>query len=131
MIIDTDISKIVVGIEGNEYPIAEKTVETADKLIDAQKRCTGQPQYKMWLAELEVLLGKPAMAALFKSGKKENIDRLQRIHAGVVGAFEYNAEAMQEEINRQKLEQVAPVNELIQQLTALLKAGAKDQNRRG
>jgi hypothetical protein len=130
MIIDTDISSITVEIEGNEYAVAEKTVETADKLIDAQKRCVGQPQYKMWLAELEVLLGKPAISALFSRGKKENIDRMQRIHAGVVNAFEYNASAVAEEHAKQQLEQVAPVNELIQQMNALMRNAAKEQSRR-
>lgn len=130
MIIDTDISSIIVEIEGNEYPIAEKTVETADKLIDAQKRCAGQPQYKMWMAELEVLLGKPAISALFSRGKKENIDRMQRIHAGVVNAFEYNAAAVADEQAKQQMEQVAPINDLIQQINTMMRNAAKEQPRR-
>lgn len=131
MRIDTEIAKVIVEIEDNDYEVAEKTVETAEKLIDAQKRCIGQPEYKLWLAELDVLLGKSATAALFHSGKRENIDRVQRIHAGVVSAFEYNATTVQEERTRLQMEQIAPVNELIRQLNSLNKADEKKTVRRG
>ena len=56
--IDTDIKAITVEIEEKEYTVAAKTVEIADRLAEAAKKCAGQPEYKLWLAELEVLLAK-------------------------------------------------------------------------
>lgn len=87
----SDISPIIVEIEGNEYPLAAKTVEVLDKLRAAQESCTGMMQHNLWLAELRVLLGSTAIEKLFVNGAKENVDRLQRIHAGVVNAFEHHS----------------------------------------
>lgn len=130
-VIRTDIERISVEIEDKEYQVAEKTVDTADKLIAAQKKCMNQPEYKLWLAELEVLLGAEAVRELFHSGKKENIDRIQRIHSGVCRAFEYNAQIIRdEEVERQR-ELLAPLSELFKQLAATIKADEKKVVRRG
>lgn len=130
-VIRTDIDRVIVEIEENEYEIAEKTVETADRLIDAQKKCKGQPEYKLWLAELEVLLGRDAVRELFHSGKKENIDRIQRIHVGVCRAFEYNSQKVQEEAMDRQREALAPLSELFRQLAAAMKTDEKKVIRRG
>lgn len=119
--INTEIDSIIVEIEDKEYPVAEKTVDVAEQLLTAQKRLTGEPQYKLWLAELEILLGKAAVKELFNSGKRENIDRLQRIHSGVLRAFEHNAEELRnEEIERQR-EQIVPMTDFIRQMIAVAK----------
>lgn len=90
--IDTStIVPIIVEIDGEEFPVASKTIETADKLIAAQESAEGLAAYHLWLAELRVLLGSNAVEKLFHSGSKENIDRIHRIHAGVLQAFEHHA----------------------------------------
>ena len=129
--INTDIIGVIVEIEDKEYPVTEKTVETADKLAEAAKKCAGQPEYKLWLAELEVLLGKNAMKELFNSGKKENIDRIQRIHAGVLRAFDHNADALQEEETARQQEVLAPLTELLRQLANVSRNEEKKVIRRG
>ena len=129
--INTDIIGVIVEIEDKEYPVTEKTVETADKLAEAAKKCAGQPEYKLWLAELEVLLGKNAMKELFNSGKKENIDRIQRIHAGVLRAFDHNADALQEEETARQQEALAPLTELLRQLANVSRNEEKKVIRRG
>lgn len=129
--INTEIDNVIVEIEDKEYPVTEKTVETADKLAEAAKKCAGQPEYKLWLAELEVLLGKNAMKELFNSGKKENIDRIQRIHAGVLRAFDHNADTLQEEETARQQEALAPLTELLRQLANVSRNEEKKVIRRG
>ena len=123
--IDTDIKAITVEIAEEDYPVAAKTVEIADRLAEAAKKCAGQPEYKLWLAELEVLLGKAAVKELFSSGRNENIDRIQRIHAGVLRAFDYNASALQEEETQRQQELIAPLTELLRQISAMNRADNK------
>lgn len=129
--IDTDIKAITVEIEDMEYPVAAKTVEIADRLAEAAKKCAGQPEYKLWLAELEVLLGKAAVKELFASGRQENIDRIQRIHAGVLRAFDYNASALQEEETQRQQELIAPLTELLRQISAMNRADNRKIIHRG
>ena len=130
MRIDTDIERVSVEIEGEEYEVAEKTVAVADALIDAAARCDGKPQYKLWLAELEVLLGADAVRRLFPDGKRENIDRMQRIHAGVLEAFEYNSRAVLERQAQLQREALEPMTDFLRQLESALKADAKNGIRR-
>ena len=128
--INTEIDSVIVEIEEKEYLVAEKTVETADKLTEAAKKCMGQPEYKLWLAELEVLIGKNAVRELFNNGKKENIDRIQRIHAGVLRAFEHNADSLQQEETARQQELLAPLTELLRQLAMVSKNEEKKAIRR-
>lgn len=90
MIINTELKQIYVEIEGEEYPLAERTIATEEKLDAAFKNLVGQPVYRAWLAELEVLLGKSATKKLFPNGKNENLDRLYMIRTGVASAYEQN-----------------------------------------
>ena len=123
--IDTDISPITVEIEDREYPVAEKTVAIAEQLLAAQKRLDGEPVYKLWLAELDVLLGKPATRELFPNGKDENIDRLQRIHAGVLRAFDHNAELLQDQETERQREKLAYMSDVLRQIITIARADAK------
>ena len=122
MRIDTEVDHVFVEIEGAEYEVAPKTVAVADALIDAAARCDGKPQYRLWLAELEVLLGADAVRRLFPDGKRENIDRMQRIHAGVLEAFEYNSRAVQEHAAQRQREALAPMNDFLRQLAQVMNA---------
>ena len=131
MRIDTDIERVSVEIEGDEYKVAEKTVAVADALIDAAARCDGKPEYKQYLADLEVLLGADAVRRLFPDGKRENIDRMQRIHAGVLDAFDYNSRVMQDAQAERQREMLAPVSDFMRQTAQLLKMDEKKGIRRG
>lgn len=122
MRIDTDVDRVLVEIEGAEYEVAPKTVAVSDALIDAAARCDGKPQYKQYLADLEVLLGADAVRRLFPDGKRENIDRMQRIHAGVLEAFDYNNRAVQEQTAQRQREALAPMSDFLRQLAQALNA---------
>lgn len=122
MRIDTDVDRVLVEIEGAEYEVAPKTVAVADALIDAAARCDGKPEYKQYLADLEVLLGADAVRRLFPDGKRENIDRMQRIHAGVLEAFEYNSRAVQEQNAQRQREALEPMSDFLRQLAQALNA---------
>ena len=123
MRIDTDIPEIIVEIEDREYPIAARTVAICEKLMAAEKACVGKPNYVLWQQELEILLGKAACKELFGAGKAENVDRLQRIYAGVASAFNHNADEIEARGQEQKLEALgtalAPLNELLRHVRAL------------
>ena len=122
-VIDTYINDMSVEIDGNTYKVAENTIDTVEKLRDATRRMDGQPEYKLWLAEMEVLLGKEAVKELFPNGRKENIDRMYRIYCGVIEAFKYNAE----QVNAEKLEaqqdKIAGVTDMLKQLIAAINIG--------
>ena len=130
MRIDTDIDQVRVEIDGEEYAVAEKTIATAEALSDSFQRCEGKPVYRLWLAELEVLLGADAMRKLFRDGKRENIDRIQRIHAGVWDAFDKNGRAVLERKAQLQCEQLEPMNDFLRNLGFALKADAKSGIRR-
>lgn len=130
MRIDTDVDQARVEIDGEEYAVAEKTIATAEALSDAFQRCEGKPVYRLWLAELEVLLGADAMRKLFRDGKRENIDRIQRIHAGVWEAFDKNGRDVLERKAQLQRDALEPMTDFLRQLESALKADAKNGIRR-
>ncbi|MDO5323438.1 MAG: hypothetical protein Q4G06_05415 [Clostridia bacterium] len=95
--IETKIDRVCVEIEGRVYVLAEKTIAVAEALRHVRRKYRDAPGYRLWLAELRILLDKRAMNKLFSYGDRENLDRMQRIHGGVLRAFEYNAAQMEEE----------------------------------
>ena len=123
--IDTDVPEIIVEIEDKEYPVAARTVEVMDKLAEAERANMGRPIYKLWLAELEILLGKAACKELFTAGRLENVDRVQMIYAGVAKAFRHTDDAVTAATREKDAEAVAtalaPLNEMLRHLRALEK----------
>lgn len=123
--IDTDVSEVIVEIEDKEYPLAPRTVEVMEKLQEAERSNMGKPVYKLWLAELEILLGKDACRELFNSGRLENVDRVQMIYAGVARAFQHTEDSLAAASREKDAEAVAtalaPVNELLRLLRTLEK----------
>ena len=124
--IESRIPTAAVEIDGVEYPLAERTVAVLEQLAEAQRRNEGRMEYRLWLAELEILLGRSAMKKLFAAGRRENVDRMQMIHAGVCRAFERCGS----EIDRQRAAERAevwsdaaaalqPVTELLRELARL------------
>lgn len=97
MRIETKIDRVRVEIEGRVYALAEKTIAVAEALRRVRRKYRDTPGYRLWLAELRVLLGKRAVKKLFTDGERENLDRMQRIHDGVLRAFEHNAAQIEEE----------------------------------
>lgn len=134
MIINTEIAAASVEIDGREYPVAERTAGLVDRLMQLEQDHIGKPAYKLWLAELELLLGKPACRELFKGGRNENVDRLQLIYAGVMQAFNHTDEDLRTERNesaaRQVTDALAPVSELLRLLKGLDALGDRKQIRR-
>lgn len=127
---NTDIENIVVEIEDEEYPLLPKTVDIEEKLLAAEKENLGKPAYKLWLAEIRILLGDTAYNKLFHSGKNENVDRIHSIFHAVVKAFNYHDEVIEGEDLERRIQGVAtalgPINELLRQVNAYNKGqGAK------
>ena len=123
MRIETETPKLIVEIDDKEYEIAPRTEEVAEKLLDAETALMGKPAWRLWRAQLEILLGKPAMRELFPNGKKENLDRMQLIYAGVSRAFLHTDEAVtageREKAAQSIADALAPVNELLRRLSQL------------
>ena len=123
--IDTEVPEVIVEIEDKEYSVAPRTVEVMDKLIEASLNNAGKANYKLWMAELEILLGKEACRELFTGGKGENVDRLQMIYSGVVKAFQHMDEEISNNTRERDIQAVAtalaPVNELLKNIKSMEK----------
>lgn len=104
MRIDTEINDITLEIDDNEYALAPRTIELCDKLAQLEKKLEGQPLYRLWLAELELLLGKAAIKQIFPNGQRENVDRIYAIYRGAARAFRYNSDAMDSDARADELE---------------------------
>ena len=121
--IETEVPEVIVEIEDKEYPVAARTVDTMDKLIEVGKLNAGKPNYRLWLAELDVLLGKKACRELFTGGKSENVDRLQMIYSGVVRAFQHTEEEISASVREKDIDAVttalAPLNELLRNIKSI------------
>lgn len=122
MTINTDIRDVIVEIDGAEYPVAEKTIDVAEKLEEANKKHVGKSrQYELWLAHLRILLGAEAVKALFPGGKNENLDRMEAIYLGCMEAFNYNnkrAESDERQLDELKgnLDAIRQLNELLRRV---------------
>lgn len=122
MRINTKIERVNVEIDGKTYEVAEKTVSIAEKLRDAEMSCYGMPEYRLWLKEMEILLGTDAVEELFRDGNDENLDRMERIHDGVLSAFDYNSAKMREERQRKDQEPLESVRGLYRQIEKTFQA---------
>lgn len=133
MRIDTEVPEVIVEIDDKEYALAPRSIDVIDRLEEAGRANTGKPAYKLWLAELEIVLGKAACKELFPDGKAENVDRLQMIYAGVSRAFNHRADEIASSDQERQLEAVAtalgPLNELLRNIRALDQIGGKSKIR--
>ena len=122
MRINTKIERVNVEIDCKTYEVAEKTVSVAEKLRDAAMNCFGMPEYRLWLKEIEILLGADAVEELFRDGNDENLDRMERIHDGVLSAFDYNSAKMREDRMRKDQEPLESVRGLYRQIEKTFQA---------
>lgn len=118
--IDSETQNTIVEIDGKEYPLAPRTIEIADKLIEIEESYRAKPAYRMWLEELRIMLGDAAYMELFHSGKAENIDRVQMIYYGVAKAFNRVADELKTDEFDESVRAVAtalsPINEMLKHL---------------
>ena len=122
MRIETKIDSVRVEIEGRVYALAEKTIAVAEALRRVRRKYRDTPGYRLWLAELRVLLGKRTVKKLFTDGERENLDRMQRIHDGVLSAFDYNANKLREDRIRREQEPIESVRGLYRQIEKTIQA---------
>lgn len=103
MKIDVQIRPVAVEIDGSTYPVAVKTVAVADRLAKISA-APETPRYQIWLDQLRVVLGKAAVSELFANGKKEDLDRMEAIYAGVMGAFDHNGKELRGQREKAELD---------------------------
>ena len=130
MRINTKIERVNVEIDGKTYEVAEKTVGIAEKLRDAAMNCYGMPEYRLWMKEIEILLGADAVDTLFPDGNDENLDRMERIHDGVLSAFDYNANKLREDRMRKQQEPIEAVRGMYRQIEKTIDAAEGANMRR-
>ncbi|MEG2136885.1 MAG: hypothetical protein RR150_12420 [Clostridia bacterium] len=123
MKIDTGIMNVVVEIDDVDYPVAQKTVATAERLKRAEEAATGKKaQYELWLEQLEILLGRAAVKKLFPGGKAENLDRMERIYLGVSDAFDDIGRKARTERSDRAIAQIEELTRELKPLSDLLAA---------
>jgi len=122
MRIDTEISPVIVEIEDKEYPVAVKTIEIAEKLQKAEDAAVKgkKSEFEMWLAHLEILLGRAAVKELFPGGKNENLDRMEAIYYGVLNAFNYNGHEARASRADEAVEEAKAISDALKPLAELM-----------
>ena len=124
MIINTDIAKVVVEIDDNEYELADRTIELLKKLvkIEDDSVMNGRLEPEKQMEQLQMLMGKEAVRKIFPKGQKENADRLNAIYYGVIRAFDMNAAKVREENAQARREELNAVTEPLKPLAEVLAA---------
>lgn len=121
MIINTEIKEIIVTIDGTDYPVAEKTIDVAERLRKAEEQHAGKsPAYELWLAHMKIMLGDEAVKALFPKGRNENLDRMENVYYGVLSAFDYNGSEMREERSSEMMDELDRMAAKLKPLTEVL-----------
>lgn len=135
MNIDTDVRKVIVTIDGVDYPVRERTEETEELLREHDRKAATATRYESDINLIEILLGKDAVKALFPGGKKENLLRLHKVAKGVAEAYEYEMNEMEkEELERQLMQwdeigtRTKPVIELLDKSAATAKLKGRKPN---
>ncbi|MBQ8088445.1 MAG: hypothetical protein IJ234_08505 [Clostridia bacterium] len=117
--IETQVEPVALEIEGEQYAVAPRTVQTEERLNAA--RALGS-EGEIWRAELEALLGWEAVNRLFVSGEAENLDRMEKIRMGALQAYGAAGEqlhrAQRERAAREIATALAPINELLRRARA-------------
>lgn len=124
MIINTDVAKIVVEIDDNEYELADRTIELMKKLVKIEEDsvASGRLEPEKQLDQLQLLMGKEAVRKVFPKGQKENADRLNAIYYGVIQAFDTNAARVRAESAQARREELNAVTEPLKPLAEVLAA---------
>lgn len=124
MIINTDVAKIVVEIDDNEYELADRTIELMKKLVKIEEDsvASGRLEPEKQLDQLQLLMGKEAVRKVFPKGQKENADRLNAIYYGVIQAFDTNAARVRAENAQARREELNAVTEPLKPLAEVLAA---------
>ena len=130
MRIDTNVAPVGVEIEGREYSLAPRTAALAEKLRRVEQRAVrkGKPRHELELEQLELLLGRGAVRELFRSGERENLDRLEAIYYGVLMALEAPARARREEHTQALAGEMQALAEAVRplaELAVLLRGGTE------
>lgn len=121
MNINTEIKDIIVTIDGTDYPVAEKTIEVAERLKKAEELYIGKAvQYELWLAQLRIILGDEAVKAIFPKGRGENLDRMENIYYGVYDAFDHNGSEMRDERYRETMDELERVATKLKPITEVM-----------
>lgn len=121
MNINTEIKEIIVTIDGTDYPVAEKTIEVAERLRKAEEQLAGKsPAYELWLSHMKIMLGDEAVKTLFPKGRGENLDRMENIYYGVLSAFDHNGSEMREERSRDMMDELDKMAVKLKPLTEVL-----------
>ena len=124
MIIDTDVRKVTVTIDGKDYQVRERTEETEELLREHDRRAATATQYESDITLLEILLGKDAVKELFPNGKKESLLRLHKIARGVIDAYTFEMDEMEKAEMEKQLEQWEDVGKRTKPVIELLDKSA-------
>lgn len=113
---------IAVEIESGHYTLPPKTVKICRRLKKARDDSVGEPTYKSWIKQLEILLGREAVEKLFPSGDDENLDRMELIYIGVMNAFDTTVNARREDRNARVAREIADMELKLRPLRELIEA---------
>lgn len=121
MQINTEIKDVIVTIDGKDYIVAEKTVDVAERLKKVESAHVGKStQYELWLAQLEIMLGRDSVRELFPKGRGENLDRMENIYYGVLSAFDHNGAELRDERYRETMDTLAQMSDRLKPLTEIM-----------
>lgn len=114
---------ITVRIDGQDYPVPERTERLEQQLKAHDARIKSVSQFQSDYDLVEIILGKEAAKAIFPKGEDENLDRLHYIASKLMEVYYQAYRKMEDESYKESLSKLGEISDKVGNIAKLEKLG--------
>lgn len=114
---------VSVRIDGQDYPVPQRTERLEQQLKAHDNRLKAVSQYQSDYDLVEIILGKEAAKQIFPKGEDENLDRLHYIASRLMEVYYQEYRKMEEASYKESLDKLGEISDKVGNIAKLEKLG--------